>query len=161
MRLIAVALAALAGGGGGLACANLGALFLQGFGKKEGAERGPALLRTACDKGIPSACRTLASTLAQKQDFDSASKLADRACQAGDPEGCAVLGKMFEMSSDVLRAGVSYAKACEMGSSVGCYEQGMLLIRSGTDRGTGLKLLKKACSEGNQGACAAAHDPFL
>ena len=103
----------------------------------------------------------LGAVEAQKQDLDGASKLADRACQGGDADGCTLLGDLFAKSNDVLRAGVAYAKACQAGAPAGCYGQGVLLVHSGADRDKGLKLLQKACNDGETRACEAARSPDL
>lgn len=144
-----------------LACANLAGVSMAGFGSDQARARAPAMLSTACDRGVLSACRTLAADLADKKDFDGASKLADRACSSGDPEGCVLLGDLFNTSDDVLRAGLAYSKACSEGSSAGCYGQGVLLLKSGADRKGGTALLQKACKNGEGRACAALEDPFL
>ena len=143
------------------ACGNLGTLFVQGYGGKDGPERAPGLLSAACEKNVFTACTSLGAVEAQKQDLDGASKLADRACQGGDADGCTLLGDLFAKSNDVLRAGVAYAKACQAGAPAGCYGQGVLLVHSGADRDKGLKLLQKACNDGETRACEAARSPDL
>ena len=140
---------------------NLGTLFVQGYGGKDGPERAPGLLSAACEKNVFTACTSLGAVEAQKQDLDGASKLADRACQGGDADGCTLLGDLFAKSNDVLRAGVAYAKACQAGAPAGCYGQGVLLVHSGADRDKGLKLLQKACNDGETRACEAARSPDL
>jgi TPR repeat protein len=154
-------LEALCKAGQQLACANLGSLYLSGFGKELDRMQWPALLTTACDRGVFAACRTMASYRATNGDADGASQLADRACANGDPESCVLLGALFDRSDDVLRAGIAYAQACSAGSSAGCYGQGLLLVKTGGDRKRGKALLEKSCGYGETRACAALKDPKL
>lgn len=148
-------------GGTQLGCAALGSLYMSGFGKEEQRTAWPHLLSTSCDKGVLSACRTLAAYRATTDDMDGASKLADEACTKGDSESCALLGALFDKSDDVLRAGIAYARSCNAGSSAGCYGQGLLLVKTGTDRKRGLALLHKSCDFGDDRACDALRDPKL
>jgi uncharacterized protein len=118
-----------------------------------------------CEKGDATSCERLAALLARNQPTPeppgaadaevphaAASAASDSAMSAGDApviEGGG--GKQVE---------AALVKSCDLGSAKGCADLGRALLAAGDQVPRAMKLLDRACREGEAPACNAAADAF-
>lgn len=134
--------------GDAMACANLGAAWLDGSLGNADVARATRLLTTACTDQAWLAC----VSLAELQDDDTAVGTLRAAC-AHEPAACLALGRRHEVPESKLAA---FQAACDERILAGCTEQAMLRAygdEAVRDLHIAVPLLRSTCNEGEMAAC--------
>lgn len=117
-----------------------------------------ALFRHACDQGAAVGCLALYDLLREQPAEPGTSlqlpALLKRACRLGEAQAC-------EFLEDVARTA---QPRCARGSAAACGVMGVLLLSPptvGGEAAEGLRLLRRACAEGDTASCSLLNDRTL
>jgi hypothetical protein len=122
-------------GGNGLACANIGVIFLGGHGVEKDYLRAARFFSKACDMGNGDGCSQLGfmyetGVFGIEQNFTKALKLFSKACGIGNADGCRGLGSIYGLGEgvqrDQLKEAKYDAKACDGGNAQECTDLSVL-----------------------------------
>lgn len=139
-------------------------VFILGRPKKQGA----ATLHAECERGVPSACVTLAKAHEHGargvvRSMEKAAALYLRACEHGDFQSCVVAGNLYQSGENVprddARAANAFSKACGAGEGIACRTLAwMTLNGDGVNKSEAraLWLFLEACNHGQPEACTKA-----
>jgi TPR repeat protein len=135
------------------ACALLGAMYEEGKGVPRDDEAKRRYYRMACDRAVPSACRSLARDAIAERSPE-APDLARRGCQMGDGYSCHIFAELSFARGDAA-AGVRWAtEGCRMASFDSCrrlIERGVELPAIPAD--VARALYTEACRAQTASAC--------
>ncbi|MFZ5442469.1 MAG: tetratricopeptide repeat protein [Myxococcota bacterium] len=147
-------------GNDALGCANLASFTWDGEGVPRDPKKAAALSEKACNAGDAFSCGTLGSLWAQGElgpkDVVKAAGYFERACRGGSASGCNQLGMAMwggeGVKKDPEKAMDVWAKACSEKNAAACANLGRALKSRGDDA-RAHKVLSRACSLGDEGAC--------
>jgi TPR repeat protein len=139
------------------ACFMVGDMLENSYGP---AEQRANWFRRACNGGFEKGCEHLVLALGENSDPSALREMEDL-CTKGHAAACGGAGaRYFEMQTTRSAAFAAqqpwFIKGCALGAAWQCTEAGTFKLDSGTtdaERADGVRMLKKACSAGDERAC--------
>lgn len=146
-----------------IGCANLGAMYEEGWGTAIDMVNAIALYERACSGGDSGGCADLGFVFANgkgvPKDDDRAYRLYRRACDL-DPARCnelaMLVGEGRGAPKDEVKALVIFTASCDAGESVACFNAAYRYVEGRVareDLGEAERLFEKACRGGHTTAC--------
>jgi len=144
-------------GGRAESCDTL-ANWLESESKDGHREKVDALYRSACERGIASACAQVARRIRdQGQRMAEARTMAKNACDAGAPLGCYLLASMFERGEGGVRseemAEFLFSSACDAGLGDACNDLAVMLHERQGKSDKIQRLYRRACEHKSGTGC--------
>lgn len=141
-------------------CHDLAIIFSEGKGTTIDNWKATNLYNVACDNNFSRSCHNLALLKVEELNFIEAEKLYKKSCLLNNYASCLNLGNMYYYGdlgvTNFDLANNYYSIACENNYADGCYNLAFSYFDGSgveSDLETGMILLEKACTLGNEKAC--------